>query len=97
MKKDSFRNQQAKGEASLQEKRDQEAADKAKIAKHFRTPEGKEVLELLFRRFGVLGRRFRTPNTTPEQAAISDGEAGAVLFILQCMKDAGEDSIRIPL
>ena len=92
-----FRKQTEQAEATQQERREQEAADMAKIARLFDTAEGKEVLELLFRRFGVLGRRYRAPGTTPEQAAIHDGEAGVVLFILQCLRDSGTGSFELPL
>jgi hypothetical protein len=92
-----FRKQAEARDASKEEKAAQDAADMAKIAKLFSTPEGKEVLELLFRRFGVLGRRFRSPGSTSEQAAIHDGEAGVVLFILQCMRDSGEKTFQLPL
>ena len=92
-----FRKQNEQAEATQQERREQEAADMAKIARLFETAEGKEVLELLFRRFGVLGRRYRGPGTTPEQAAIHDGEAGVVLFILQCLRDSGTKAFELPL
>jgi hypothetical protein len=94
---ESFRKQHAKGEASLQEKRDQEAADKLRIAKHFSTPEGKEVLVLLMRRFGVLGRRIRSASDSDLIVGQRDGEAAAPLFILQCLKEAGETTITLEL
>lgn len=91
------RKQHEETAASLKAKQAQESADMAKIAKLFGSPEGKEALELLMRRFGVIGRRFRAPGISNEQAAIHDGEAGVVLFILQCLKASGEKSLNIPL
>ncbi len=69
----------------------------AKVAKLFNSPEGKDVLTLLCRRFGVLGRRFQGGAGGEVLAAIKDGEAGSVLFILQCMKASGVASITLDL
>ena len=91
------RTQHEEAAATMEKRRADEATDMAKVAKLFGTPEGEEVLELLFRRFGVMGRRFRAPGTTSEQAAIHDGEAAVPLFILQCMKASGRKTFPIPL
>ncbi len=70
------------------------------VADLFKTPQGKRVLALLCRRFGVLGRRFRK-NDRGElnaiRAGINDGEAAVVLFILECLQASGEEEITLPL
>ncbi len=96
----SFRDDHQKAEAAKEKLSAQDQADVAKVAKLFNTPDGQEVLALLCRRFGVLGRRFR-PNAKgeidPVLAAVNDGQAGAVLFLLKCLKDAGTTTITLEL
>lgn len=77
-----------------------EDADKKAIAKLFSTPEGKHVLELLMRRFGVLAPRFvQGPNgeVNAIRAGIKDGRADVPLFILGCLKEAGETHVTFPI
>jgi hypothetical protein len=88
----------ARAAAAARKKEDDEAA--ALIAKHFSTPEGRAVLELLCRRFGVLGRRFianERGEVNAIKAGIRDGEASVILFIITCLAKSGEKSITLPL
>lgn len=92
-----FREAAEKGQAAREQKTAEEKADMDRVAKLFSTPEGKAVLELLVRRFGVLGRRVRGPQDTDLMVAVRDGEAAAVLFILQCLKSAGVKTLELTL
>jgi hypothetical protein len=82
------------------DKKAREDADKKAIAKHFATPEGKHVLELLMRRFGVLTPRFiggEHGELNALRAARKDGQSDVPLFILGCLKEAGETHITFPI
>ena len=70
------------------------------IARHFSTPEGREVFHLLCRKYGLLADRFQTNDrgeVNAVKAGIRDGEVRPLLFILRCMKESGETSITLPL
>lgn len=71
-------------------------AELKQVAKLFSTAEGKEVLQIMMRRFGVLSSRFQA-GSDPIQAAIHDGKTEVVLWITRCLKLSGENNISIPL
>lgn len=91
---------QAEARAAQDHRRAQDEADMKAIAKLFDSPEGQLVLELLMRRFGVLGMRFQTGDrgeVNAIRAGIKDGNAEVILFIIQCLKKAGKDTITFPI
>ena len=91
--------QEAQKAAAAAKKAEAEADIKA-IAKLFSSPEGKHVLKLLMQRFGVLAPRFvQGPNgeVNAIRAGIRDGRADVPLFIIGCLKEAGETEISFPL
>jgi len=92
----SVRSKQAAAAAVAQERKAETVAEMNAIAKHFSSPEGKHVLELLMRKAGVLGSRFG-PDSDPIKAAIREGETRIPLFIIQCLKQGGETQITFPL
>jgi len=70
------------------------------IAKHFSSPEGKEVFDLLARRFGLLTDRFQANDrgdVSALKAALREGETRPILFILRCLREAGAPAITMPL
>lgn len=91
---------QAVQRTRTEELRKRDEADMQAVAKLFSTEEGRYVLELLMRRFGVLGTRFDV-NAKGEldaiRAGIRDGQTAVPLFIVQCLKKAGESSISFPI
>ena len=91
---------QAAQRARTEEIRKRDEEDMLAVAKLFATEEGRYVLELLMRRFGVLGSRFEV-NGRGEldaiRAGIRDGQTAVPLFIIQCLKKAGESSVSFPI
>ena len=91
---------QAVQRARTEEIRKRDDEDMLAVARLFSTEEGRYVLELLMRRFGVLGSRFEVNAKgvlDPVRAGIRDGQTAVPLFIIQCLKKAGESSVTFPI
>jgi len=95
-----IKGQQEAAKAKALARKAAEEGDKMLIARHFSGPDGRKVLELLMRRFGVLGTRFvagEDGKIDVVRAAVRDGRAQVPLFIISCLKEAGEEEVSLPL
>lgn len=96
----SFRNAHLETKEAVAKRQEADQRAMLDVADLFKTPQGKRVLTLLCRRFGVLGRRYRQNDrgeVNAIRAGINDGEAAVVLFILECLQASGEEEITLPL